>query len=268
MRAPGRYLPLLTELADGGGARLDRGLAAESAAALLASRFGSVFADPVGGTFDASMYYTEDGGLSLLPYSSSDLELSALVALTAPDRVGPARLAEYLRTVRDDPKETRERKMFALAGLAGLDEPVLPAIRAAAADPELTIREQLMVGLGAAALGDDATARSIASGLVDEYGERLGDQARLRVGSSADDVTSATALMAVLTAALGDDLAPAYWAYVDANPAPTSSRCCRPWRSSPRPSSACRSSRPASPTPSTGSGERCRWRRRPPSSSG
>ncbi len=199
--------------------RLDRGLAAESAAALLASRFGSVFADPVGGTFDASRYYTEDGGLSLMPYSSTDLELTALVALTAPDRVGPGRLAEYFRTVRDDPKETRERKMFALAGLAGLAEPVLPAIRAAAADPELTIREQLMIGLGAAALGDDATARSVASALVAEYGERLGDQARLRVGSSADDVTSATALMAVLTAALGEELAPAYWAYVEANPA-------------------------------------------------
>ena len=109
--------------------------------------------------------------------------------------------------------------MFALAGLAGLAEPVLPAIRAAAADPELTVREQLMIGLGAAALGDDATARSVADALIAEYGERLADQARLRVGSSADDVTSATALMAVLTAALGDDLAPAYRAYVGSNPA-------------------------------------------------
>lgn len=214
-----RYLPLLNEIASGGGARLDRGLAARIASSLLVTRFASAAADPDGGTFDAGRYERPDGGLGLLPYTSSDLELSALAALLAPDEVDGGHLIAYLRGVRSDPKETRERRMFALAGLAGLRDSVLPSIKAAAADPTLTIRERLMIGIGAAAIGDVATARSVASALLDEYGEQLGDQARLRVGSSVEDITNATALMAVLSAALGDHVAPLFWAYVEANPA-------------------------------------------------
>lgn len=108
--------------------------------------------------------------------------------------------------------------MYALAGLAGLGAPVLPQIQTAAADQRLTIREQLMVGLGAAAIGDAATARAIAARLWAAHGERLGQEARLRVGESAADITDATARMAVLAAATGDPLAPALWGYVAANP--------------------------------------------------
>jgi hypothetical protein len=215
----GRYLPLVSQLASGGGARLDRGLAADVAESLLVSRYGSAEGSFDPATFAANRYQGSDGGLALLPYSSSDLELSAMVAIVAPDRVDRSRLGGYLRNVLSDRVETRERQMFALAGLAGLGDPVLTAIRSAAADRELTIRERLMIGLGAAALGDAATARSIAAALIADHGEHLGQEARLRVGSSAADVTSATALMAVLGAAIGDRRAPQFWAYVEANPA-------------------------------------------------
>ena len=215
----GRYLPLLNELASSGSARLDAGLAAEVAESLLASKFGSAAASLDPASFEASRYQAADDGLTLLPYSSSDLELSAMVAIVAPDRVNRGRLAAYLRGVLADRTETRERQMFALAGLAGLGDPVLTAIRAAAADKALTIREQLMIGLGAAAIGDAATARSIASGLTAEHGEGLGQEARLRVGTSAADITAATALMAVLSAAIGDSHAARFWAYAQANPA-------------------------------------------------
>jgi hypothetical protein len=214
----GRYLSLLTDLSAGGGARLDRGLAANIASALLVSRFGSAIGDRDGG-FLSSRYQSADGGLALLPYSSPDLELSALVAIVAPNSVDRSRLGSYLRGVVSSVTETRERQTFALAGLAGLGESVLPALQAAAADDELTIRERLLVGLGAAALGDAATARSIAVALIAAHGERFGQQARLRVGSSAADITTATALIAVLSAALGDDRAPLFWAYVEGNPA-------------------------------------------------
>ncbi|HXI82349.1 MAG TPA: Ig-like domain-containing protein [Verrucomicrobiae bacterium] len=213
----GRYLPMLLDLAGGGGARLDRGLAADMAVALLRDRFGSTVGDPVE-AFRADRYQGPNGGLALLPYASPDLELSAMVAIVAPDRVNRVQLMSYLRGIVGDPAETRERKMFALAGLAGLGDSVLPAVRAAAADTTLTIREQLMIGIGAAALGDAATARSIAASLIAKHGEQLGEQARLRVGSSGADITSATALMAVLEASIGDDRAASFWAYVEANP--------------------------------------------------
>ncbi|HEX2754177.1 MAG TPA: Ig-like domain-containing protein, partial [Candidatus Limnocylindrales bacterium] len=215
----GRYISLLSDLAAGGGARLDRALAADLASKLLKDRFGSEPTDGSVEPFAPGRYQGEDDGLAIVPYGSSDLELSAMVAIVAPDRVDRAKLAYYLRTIRENTTETRERRTYALAGLAGLGDPVLRDVRAAIADPDLTIREQLMLGLGAASLGDSAIARTILRTVAAAVGEQSGTLARLRVGSSAADVTAGTALAAVLAAAVGDPLAARFWAYVEANPA-------------------------------------------------
>jgi hypothetical protein len=213
----GQELPVLLQLASGGSARLERALAADVATSLIIERFGANLVDPDLG-FDGTVYQRGDGGIAILPYSSGDLEISALAALVAPDRFNGEQLKGYLGTIATDAKETRERRNLALAGLAGMHAPVLPAIRAAAADPALTIRERLMLGLGAAALGDAAAARGIAAALVKDYGEAVGDQARLRVGDDAADVSTGTALLAMLMAGVGDPVAFRYRAYVDANP--------------------------------------------------
>lgn len=214
----GRYLPMLLDIAAGEGARLERTLGAAMASSLLARRYGAPDGVRESIDFDGDRYQTELGAVAPLPYSSSDLDLTSLVAIVAPGEFRADGLREYLEVVRDAPKSTREQRMYALAGLAGLGVPVLPQIQVAAADQRLTIREQLMLGLGAAAIGDAATARAIAARLWAAHGERLGDEARLRVGDSAADITDATARMAVLAAATGDPLAPALWAYVAANP--------------------------------------------------
>jgi hypothetical protein len=212
----GRYLSLLLDLADVDSPRLERALAASIAASLARDDFHT---DPLGDVeFNGDDYQGVDGGLAILPYASSDLDASALAAIIGPERFNGSRLEAYLSTISGNDRETRERRNIALAGLAGLGSGVLPEIRAAAAHPDLTIRERLMLGLGAAALGDSATARSIAAGLVDQYGEAVSDQARLQVGGSTADIAAATALMAVLTAANGDPLAPRFWAYVASNP--------------------------------------------------
>jgi hypothetical protein len=214
---PARYIPLLLGLTDVDSARLERTLAASVAGSLANDRFG--LADVVSGTdFDGRTYQTEDGGLAILPYSSSNLEVSALAALVAPDRFDRANLEGYLSTVSGNSKETRERRMIALAGLGGLHASVLSRIRAAASVPDLTVRELLMLGLGAAALGDAGTARSIGTTLETKYGEITSEQARLRVGDSAADIAAGTALMAMLAAANGDPLAGQFWSYVEANP--------------------------------------------------
>jgi alpha-2-macroglobulin len=214
----GQELPLLFELASGGGSRLERALAAEVARSLIVERFGAGDVAPSDLTFDGSTYQRGDGGIAILPYSSSDLEVSALAALVAPDRFDGEGLKSYFEAIRSGPTETRERRNIALAGLAGLGASVLPAIRTAAADPDLTIRERLMLGLGAAAIGDAGTARDVATSLVKEYGEAVGNEARLRVGDDAADVTAGTSLLAMLMAAIGDPAASRYRAYVQANP--------------------------------------------------
>jgi hypothetical protein len=214
----GRYLPLLLEVAGSDSARLERALAAAKATSLLAHAYGvpdSVVADS---EFDGGRYQTPDGGIAPVPYAGSDLQLSALAAIAAADQFDTGQLRGYLDDASADSSATRERRMYALAGLAALGAPVLPQIQAAAADRELTVREQLMIGLGAAALGDARTARSIAVSLLESYAEDLGQTVRLRVGGSTGDITVATSLMAILAAATGEPLAPALWSYVEANP--------------------------------------------------
>jgi hypothetical protein len=214
----GQELPRLVELAAGGSARLERALAADLASTLIAQRFPSGASEAEAPAFDADQYQTDDGGIAILPYASSDLEASTLAAIVAPDRFHPQRLTRYFRAIADDAKATRERRIYALAGLAGVGAPVLPEIRAAVVNPELTVRERLIAGLGAATLGDAATARSVIASLVAEFGEGVGDQARLRVGDDAADITAATALMAMLMASTGDPVASRYRAYIQANP--------------------------------------------------
>ena len=84
-RAPARSCRCLLELASGGSARLERALAADVATSLIVERFGAGHVDPDLG-FDGTAYQRGDGGIAILPYASSDLEVSALAALVAPDR--------------------------------------------------------------------------------------------------------------------------------------------------------------------------------------
>jgi hypothetical protein len=168
-------------------------------------------------TFDPGRY--QSSGIALLPYSSTDLGLSVRVALLAGDRFNRGELASALYTTVNDSASTRERRVLAYAGLAGLGEPVLTELQAFAADRRLTIRERLYAGLGLAALGDGVAALAIERDLLSAHGERRGPWVRLRVGESLDDTVEATSLLALLAAELGDPLANDAEGYVDANPA-------------------------------------------------
>lgn len=203
----GRYVPALESLASGGGDRADQALARILARELLVEHFKRPNPDPE--VFVASRYQTEDGGVGIFPYADDDLTMSARLADVAAGRFDRSRLAVFFGTVLADDESSRERQIVALYGMAALGEPVLDEVRAAAAERNLSWREQLYVALGAAALGDDDTARTIYQGLLRRYGETRGAAARLRVGVDNDDVLEATSLAAVVGASIGDDLAAA-----------------------------------------------------------
>ncbi len=213
----GRYLPVLQALLGSGGPRVDQALAAAITRDLLVEAFDVDPDDLSPATFDPGRY--QSGGIALLPYSSEDLGLSVRVALLAGDRFDRGALADWLYSATSDSASTREQRVLAYAGLAGLGEPVLSELQAFAADPSLTIRERLHVALGLAALGDGATALAIERDLLATHGERRGPWIRLRVGESMDDTVEATSLLALLAAELGDPLANDAEGYVDANPA-------------------------------------------------
>jgi hypothetical protein len=212
----GPALASLLDLAASGSSRVESAVAADVASEILAQRSDE---DPAAVTaFDGSIYQHGDGGIAILPYAAGDLEVSAMLALTAPERFSGVSLRHFLNGVLDDRAETRERRNLALAGLAGLGDPVLPRIRTALADDALTVRERAILAIGAARLGDLTTARAASATLAQRHGQAMGAEARLQVGEDNLDSTTATALMAVLLAAADDPLAGRYWAYVEANP--------------------------------------------------
>jgi hypothetical protein len=212
----GRYLPVLQQLSWTYGDRVDQMLARALSQELLAAYFDEKsFAPPA--EFDSALYQTPDGGIALFPYADEDLTLSARVAAVAPDRFGQQSLAAYFRGVYEDQNETPERAIIALYGLAALGEPVLPAVQAAAAAPDLDWRERLYVGLAAQELGDEDTASGLERGLLEQFGERRGPAARLRVGVDQDDILEGTSLAAILAAGLGDALAPDLFEYTLSN---------------------------------------------------
>ncbi len=216
-RGTGSLLAMLQSLAWGGHARADGALAATLAQRLLAAHVPSGDGEPA--AFDAARYQEGGtGGVSLLPYTSPDLELSALVALTAPDDVNRASLAAYLGTVRSDDQSTTERRNIALAGLAGLGEPVLATIQDALAGTGLTPRERLFLAAGALAQGDAAAALSAERAVLEAYGETLGPWIRVRLGGPTDSDAEATALVAWLAAGAGDAVADGALRYVVENP--------------------------------------------------
>jgi hypothetical protein len=211
----GRYYPDLLSLSWTYGDRVDQMLARNLAQELLLEYFQEEAAFPA--EFHPSLYQTPDGGIAIFPFADDDLVLSARAAALAPERFGRQALVQYFLKVADDADETRERIIIALYGLAALEEPTLPSIQAFAALTDLSPRERLYLGLAAAELGDQDTARSLYRGLLEEFGQRRGNSVRLNVGVDQDDILEATSLAAILGASLADSWSPLLFDYTTTN---------------------------------------------------
>jgi alpha-2-macroglobulin len=211
----GSLVPTLLDLASATSARFDRLAAADAARRLLIDEFGyraDALRDPA---FEPARF--QQYGIGLLPYGSEDPEMSALAALTVPDRTSAGQLATYLDGIADAPESTRELRIMALAGLAGLGQDVLERLRAFGSD-DLTIRESLWLGLGLAAVGDENGARTIERSLLEQHGERYGQWVRLAVGTTTEDTLNASRLLVMLAARLGEPFALDVLRYVDDHP--------------------------------------------------
>lgn len=203
----GSLIPRLQDLAAGSGARFDRLLAADVARDLLIGTFGFDEASLPPVDLDVGRYERE--GVALLPYSTADLSLTALTAILAPERLRTDSARDALRTWTSDPQP--ERRVMALAGLAGLGEDVLDELRAM--DRPATQREALWAALGLVAAGDEDGARAIERALLERSGQELGPWIRLDP-RSVTDALEATALLALVATAIGDPLAPRMDRYV------------------------------------------------------
>ncbi|NLP44980.1 MAG: alpha-2-macroglobulin [Peptococcaceae bacterium] len=200
------YLAGLYRLAWADGSRVEQKLAAYQAQKLLQEYFAEEFqpGGPVLTAVDMQSsfisYQQADGGISILPYGSSDLALSAMVAMTAADLFDQGALKGYFYRLLE--QQADQDRSLMLLGLAALREPVLLEIKDLLQSTELAPEVQINLALALLELGDGAQANKTYKELLALYAEDLGPVTRIKVGTNHDELLRATTQMAVLAARL------------------------------------------------------------------
>lgn len=210
----GRYYQELLNLSYSDGARVDQKLSAAVSNKLMSDYFGL---ENNKLNSDLKIYQTEDGGVSLLPYSSSDLKLSVLAAMTAPESFDKNSLAQYFYKVYDSKTASTEELSLALSGLAALNEPVLISLRGFSKTQNLAPMDKIYLALGAQLIGDNNLAQTIYNELIIKYGEEFNSYERLKIDTNNDNNSMATALVSALAAGLDDSRAEKLWSYANDN---------------------------------------------------
>lgn len=210
----GRIYDALNSMRYQDGLRLDQRGAALAAQRLLAEHFGDTKEQLIA---DIAPYQDYSGGLRLLPYSSEELEISAIGVNVLPkSALNENLLKEYFFHVLEDPARDPGRVVRALYGLAALGEPVLVELERLAHDRALTKKDELFVALALDALGAKESARSY-------YKEKIAPDIKTKVpyayltGPTKDYGILATALAAALTARLEEPVSASLARYAEEN---------------------------------------------------
>ena len=153
----GRVVPC-SRSSSAGGSRCDQVLAASLAGRVLEDGFG-LDPDPRRRLALRPFSPRTRRGLRSSRSGSMNLEVTALAAMSGDPRLAPSTLHWAALERRQQTDALRSRRLLALAGLAALGDPVLQDVRAAAAQPDLTIEEQVNVALAALFAGDEYLAR-------------------------------------------------------------------------------------------------------------
>ena len=209
----GRAVPVLDTLVWSAPIRADAALAAALAARTLRDTFGMVPFDVQARQGELSRFQQE-GGVSVVPYASPDLELSALAAMAGDPRLDRQQLSGYFRDVA---ATTRERAIWTLAGRAATGGAVQSQIRVIASATDLSTREQVALALAALAAGDEPLAARLERQVLNASGARLGPWVRVTAAKPNLEVLL-TARLAIVAASLGDPVAADMDAFVEANP--------------------------------------------------
>lgn len=191
----------LQDLSWSWGSRLDQVVPASMSQGVLNNVFGA--ARPVSDV-NEQQYQVQGGGLTLLPYSSDDLELSARVIALEPEGFDRNSLVQYFFKKLEDRKSTKEEVTLALYGLASLDQPVLTRLTTWLERDDLSVNERLYSALAAFELGDRENARKIYLDVLSQYAQIKEPHIVVKVGTTVDEELGTTALTAVLGAQLND----------------------------------------------------------------
>jgi len=147
---------------------------------------------------DLGKYQMEDGGIALLPYSSSEPELSAKVASLGGGLFDEFALKGYFYGVLENAETTRDDVIASLWGLAALQEPVLMDIENLLKQEKLDSKEKIQLAIALAELGDEADALRIYNEIIKDYGKESGNALYINADGDINDILEQTALAAVL----------------------------------------------------------------------
>ncbi|MCD6109489.1 Ig-like domain-containing protein [bacterium] len=138
------------------GERFEKRLGEKGAIKLLNQYFNQDFTPHY--DTDLTEYKQTDGGLAILPYADSNLELSALT-VAFNDNYGNQDLKSYFETYYMDKDSNLEEITLSLLGLASMHEPVLTSLQSIQDEEKLSTLDKLYIGLAFETLGskDDAT---------------------------------------------------------------------------------------------------------------
>lgn len=154
---------------------------------------------------DAKSYQTSDGGITLLPYSDKDLDLSAKFANLIKDEPTTAdkeSLKRYLAASLTDRKADLSRIVTALYGLSAFKEPILVTLQNIKSDRNLTLMDKVYVALALDGLGAKEEARAYYKTEIKPTLTTKKPFVYVSKLRSQDDNILATALLAGLTASL------------------------------------------------------------------
>jgi ribosomal protein L21E len=210
----GRLYNELKSLSYQWGVRLDQKGTQLIAANLLNTYFGEKNEKP---EFQASKYQAYTGGLQLLPYSSDDLELSAISAHLFDDSAfDRSSLKNYLTQSLSDTKADVSRITRALYGLTVFREPVLTKIQRIKSDKSLTLEDKVFVALALDSIGAKEEARAYYKQNIKPSVEIKSSYAYVD-GLKGDETITTTALVAALTASLEEPESTQLALYVNQN---------------------------------------------------
>lgn len=193
------------------GDRVDQTYVAKYARSMLHNFYQEEITDP---EFQPSEYQTESGGITLLPYSSEDLELSARAASLGLEGFDRESLAQYFFRKLDDGGSLQEEISWSLYGLAELKKPVLMRIDSWLKNGNLSAQEKLYLAQALFDLGDQQRSRQLYQEVIADYGWKKDPYVMIRTSDEPDDMFKSTAIAAVLAASLEEPEADGLFGYL------------------------------------------------------
>jgi uncharacterized protein YfaS (alpha-2-macroglobulin family) len=162
-------------------------------------------------------YQADNGGITLVPYSSADLELSAKVALSKTEVFDTTGLKNYFYSFLFKKDTNKDELALSYLGLASLHEPVLNSLQRFAKIGDLTVKDQLYTALALQTIGDNELARDMYLKIMDKYGEQIKPFIRINASKNNDENTELTLLSALLSSSLNAPEQDGLWQYAQQN---------------------------------------------------